>query len=129
MDPVSYSYLDTLMTKDDEVFFRALGKRIAQQRKEIGLTQVQLAELLSISQQHMAAFEAGRRKVSAAAIPVLAKLFGMTTDQLMGIDKQPAKRGPASRLQQKIEQVSRMPKAKQQLAIDMLEAIIQQQSA
>jgi len=65
MDSIIYDYLDTIVTKDDEVFFKQLGKNIAELRKEIGLTQVQLAEILDISQQHMASFEAGRRKVSA----------------------------------------------------------------
>ncbi len=129
MDSISYSYLDTLMTKDDEIFFQTLGKRIAQQRKEAGLTQVQLAEMLGISQQHMASFEAGRRKVSASDIPLLAKLFGMTTDQLMGIDQKPAKRGPASTLQRQIEQVRLLPKSKQKFISDMLDALIKQQQA
>ena len=66
MGSISYSYLDDLMTKDDEVFFKQLGKRIAALRKEIDLTQVQLAEILDISQQHMAAIEAGRRKATAS---------------------------------------------------------------
>ena len=75
MSLISYSYIDQLMTKDEEVFFKELGRRIAKLRKEAGLTQVQLAEILKISQQHMASFEAGRRKVSSSDIPLLAQLF------------------------------------------------------
>ena len=129
MDSISYAYLDEMMSKNDELFFKQLGGRIATLRKELGLTQVQLAQILEISQQHMASFEAGRRKVSASSIPVLAQLFGITTDELLGTASKPGKRGPASKLQRQMEQIAQMPKAKQKLATDMLEAIIQQQAS
>lgn len=117
------------MTKDDEAFFKELGKRIATLRKEAGMTQVQLAEILKISQQHMASFEAGRRKVSSSDIPVLAQLFGVSTDKMLGIQEAPSKRGPASRLQRQIEQVALLPKSKQKFISEMLEAIIKQQQS
>ena len=129
MDSISYAYLDELMSKNDEVFFKQLGKRIATLRKDIGMTQVQLAEILNISQQHMASFEAGRRKVSSADIPVLAKLFGVSTDELLGIEDKPAKRGPTSKLQRQIEQVNMLPKSKQKFITEMLDALIKQQQA
>ncbi len=129
MNSISYAYLDNLMTNDDEVFFKQLGKRIASLRKDLGLTQVQMAEILNISQQHMAAFEAGRRKVPSVDIPTLAKLFGISTDELLGVTKTPIKRGPASTLQRQMEQVSAMPKSKQKFITEMLEALIKQQQS
>ena len=129
MGSISYSFLDDLMTKDDEVFFKQLGKRIAALRKEIGLTQVQLAEVLDISQQHMAAIEAGRRKATASNIPVLAQLFGISADELLGLQDKPAKRGPASTLQRQIEQIGLMPRSKQKFISEMLEALIKQQQS
>lgn len=129
MNQISYTYLDDIMTKDDEAFFKELGKRIATLRKEAGMTQVQLAEILKISQQHMASFEAGRRKVSSSDIPVLAQLFGVSTDKMLGIQEAPSKRGPASRLQRQIEQVALLPKSKQKFISEMLEAIIKQQQS
>ncbi len=129
MGSISYSYLDDLMTKDDEVFFKQLGKRLALLRKELDLTQVQLAEILNISQQHMAAIEAGRRKATASTIPVLAQLFGITTDELLGLQDKPAKRGPASTLQRQIEQIGLMPRSKQRFIVEMLEALIKQQQS
>ena len=111
------------------LFHKQIGQRIARLRKETGLTQVQLAEILSISQQHMASFEAGRRKVSSSDIPVLAQLFGVSTDELLGIQDKPNKRGPAPKLQRQVEQVAMMPKSKQKFISDMLDALIKQQQA
>ena len=127
MDSISYSYIDSLMTEDDEMFFKQLGKRIAEQRKQLGLTQVQLAEILGVSQQHMASFEAGRRKVSTSSVPVLAQLFGMSTDELLGIGEKPSKRGPNAKLQQQLDQLSLMPRTKQKFISEMLDALIKQQ--
>ncbi len=53
------------MTQDDKVFFKTLGKRAATLRKELGITQAQLAETLEISQQLIAAYEAGSWKIPA----------------------------------------------------------------
>lgn len=129
MSHISYSYMDEQMTKDDEAFFKQLGKRIASLRKEMGMTQIQLAEILSISQQHMASFEAGRRKVSSSDIPVLAQLFGLSTDELLGIQDKPSKRGPTPKIQRQVEQIALLPKGKQKFISEMLEALIKQQQA
>lgn len=129
MDSISYTFLDEMMTKDDEAFFKQLGRRIAVLRKESGLTQVELAKILSISQQHMASFEAGRRKVVASYIPLLAQMFAVTTDELLGIENKPAKRGPTAKLQLQVEQLSRLPKTKQKFVVEMLDAVIKQQAA
>jgi DNA-binding XRE family transcriptional regulator len=48
-----------LFIMDQEHFFKDLGKRLSELRKERGLTQVQLAELSNCSQQLIASYEAG----------------------------------------------------------------------
>jgi len=129
MSSISYSYLDEIMTNNDTTFFKQLGQRIAKARKEAGLTQIQLAEILEISQQHLASMEVGRRKLPASAIPILVKLFGLSSDELLGLQDKPTKRGPASMLQRQIEQVGLMPRAKQKFITEMLDALIKQQTA
>ena len=119
--------IDELMTKDDEVFFKQLGNRVATLRKEEGMTQTQLAKILGVSQQHMASFEVGRRKLPASALPTLIQLFNTTADELIGQAKSPVKRGPISTLQRQIEQIGLMPKARQKFITEMLDAMIKQQ--
>ncbi len=120
-------YLDK-MTEDDELFFKQLGQRISTLRKEVHLTQVQLAEILGISQQYMQAFEAGRRKVSAAMLPTLAQLFAISIDELVGMQDKATKRGPAPKLQRQVELISQLPKAKQKFVTEMLDTVLQQAS-
>ena len=126
MPTITYSLLDCMMTLDDKVFFKNLGQRVAQLRKEDNLTQTQLAEMLTISQQLIAAYEAGARKIPASMLPTLAKLFAVSLEELIGVDKAPIKRGPASILQRQIERVSHLPRAKQKFVMEMLDTVIQQ---
>jgi len=95
-------------------------------RKDKGLTQGQLADYLGISQQHMASFEKGIRKVPASMLPVMAQLFGTSVDELVGLKNPATKRGPTPKLQRQIEQVALLPKAKQKFASEMLDTVIQQ---
>lgn len=129
MTSITYSLLDQQMNKNDTAFFKAMGQRVAQQRRELGLTQVELAHTLDISQQLIAAYEAGDRKIPASLLPTLAKLFAISLEQLVGMQKLPTKRGPASTLQRQIEQVGLMPRTKQKFISDMLDALIKQQQS
>jgi transcriptional regulator with XRE-family HTH domain len=119
-------YLD-MMTQNNNNFFKQLGSKIASLRKEQQITQVQLAEILGISQQYMQAFEAGRRKVPSSMLPTLAEVLAVSVEELIGIaSTNGKKRGPASKLLQQVEQISQLPKSKQKFVMDMLDTVIQQ---
>ena len=129
MPTISYDFLDEQMTQDDKAFFKQLGQRVAELRKELGWTQTQLAECIGISQQLIAAYEAGARKIPASMLATLAKLFAVPMEQLVGMKALPAKRGPASTLQMQMEQIHSMPKSKQKFITEMLDALIKQQQS
>tara|TARA_B100000508_G_scaffold131558_1_gene119786 strand:- start:135 stop:527 length:393 start_codon:yes stop_codon:yes gene_type:complete len=129
MSALTFTLLDEQMTNDDKIFYKKLGKRVSELRKEFGWTQTQLAEALSTSQQLIAAYEAGSRKIPSSLLPILAKLFAVSLEQLLGSDDKPAKRGPASALQLQVEQILSLPKSKQKFITEMLEALIKQQQA
>ena len=63
------------MNSQDEQFFKELGARVAQARKDHGLTQQQLAEQLGLAQQTYAHYEVGRARIPASMLPTLAKLL------------------------------------------------------
>jgi transcriptional regulator with XRE-family HTH domain len=125
------SFLLSTMNTRDEQFFKELGTRIAQARKEHGLTQHELAEQLGVAQQTLAHYEVGRARMPASMLPTLARLLTLSLDELMGqpVAKRAArgsKRGPASRLQQQIEAVAQLPKTKQQFVSQMLDTVLAQ---
>lgn len=58
-----------LMTHDDQQFFKELGARIAQLRKEAGLSQQAVADALEIPQQTYANYEVARGRPSRCCPP------------------------------------------------------------
>jgi transcriptional regulator with XRE-family HTH domain len=120
--------IDAVMSPDQQDFFRTFGERLARLRRERGLTQTQLGEVLGVSQQHVVAFEKGRRRVPVSALPVLARTLEVSVEELVGEQPQrrPAKRGPTPKLQQQMERISRLPRGTQKLVTQMLDAVLQQ---
>ncbi|MGF1526860.1 MAG: helix-turn-helix domain-containing protein [Candidatus Competibacterales bacterium] len=118
------------MTPNEKVFYQALGQRIASLRKEQGITQVQLAKTLGIAQQTLAHYEVGRLRIAASTLPLLAKALTTSVEELLGEESATikGKRGPAPKLQQQLEQISQLPKAKQRFVMEMLDTVIQQAS-
>lgn len=120
----------TQMASKDKLFYQQPGQRIAQFRKAQNLTQQQLAEILSISQQTMAHYEVGRLRVAVAMLPILADVLTVSLEELLGehAATTQSKRGPIPKLQRQIEQVSLLPRTKQKFVMDMLDTVINQQS-
>lgn len=117
-----------LMTQDEEAFSKTLGKRIAELRKEQGLTQAQLGEILGLSQQQVAHLEVGRRRVPVSLLPSLARALAVSIEELIGEGPKPAKRGPTPKLQQQLERISQLPKSQQRFVVQMLDTVLQQAS-
>jgi transcriptional regulator with XRE-family HTH domain len=119
----------SVMTQDEKDYFKELGSRLAQLRRAAGLTQVQLAETLGISQQMVASYEVGRRRIPVSLLPALAQALKVQVDALLGSTaKAQARRGPASQLQRSIERIGDLPKPKQRFVLEMLETVLAQAS-
>lgn len=118
------------ISPDERAFFVGLGARIAELRKAQGITQIQMAEALGVSQQTVNSYEVARRRIPASALPTLAELFKISIDELLGnqLKQASGKRGPASKLQQQIERLNQLPKSKQKFVIEMIDTVLQQAS-
>ncbi|MFU9138059.1 helix-turn-helix domain-containing protein [Erwinia tasmaniensis] len=116
------------ISSEEQVFMTELGHRISALRKDVGLTQVQMAEALNVSQQAVQSWEAGRRRIQIPILPAVAKILSVSLEGLLGEEAEnaPRKRGPASRLEQQIQTIGQLPKSKQKLVSEMLDAVIAQ---
>ncbi len=56
-------------------------------RKKIGLTQIELAELLGTSQKVITNYERNLRKPSVDKLPEIAKVLKIELDELLGVTK------------------------------------------
>jgi transcriptional regulator with XRE-family HTH domain len=118
-----------MMRTEDHAFFKALGARIAQWRREQGITQVQFAEILGVSQQAVDSYERAERRVSVSMLPVLAKTLAVSLEELIGTPA-PAgakRRGPPPKLLQQIERIQRLPKTQQRFIMQVIDAMLAQQ--
>jgi len=114
------------MTKEEKVFYFELGERVTRLRKQSHITQVEMAHELGVSQQQIASFEGGRVKIPIATLPRLSKVLDTSIDEILGVEKQNPG-GPPVKLQQQMEKIARLPKAKQNFIIEMLDAILIQE--
>ncbi len=64
---------------------QSMGKRIVFHRKRLGLTQDQLAEKLGVTAQAVSKWENDQSCPDIYMLPKLAELFGITTDELLGM--------------------------------------------
>jgi len=125
MGEVSYELIEEIMTNQEKKFYREFGQRVAELRKQNNITQVELARELGVSQQQIASYEAGRVKIPVSALAKLALVLATQVDEIIGL-KKVSHRGPSSKLQQQINIVRNLPRSKQRLISEMLDALIQQ---
>ena len=64
-----------------------LGKRIVFHRKRLGLTQDALAELMGVTAQAVSKWENDQSCPDIGALPKLAEIFGISTDELLGVEQ------------------------------------------
>lgn len=73
----------------DETASLTLGKRILYHRKRLGLTQDQLAERMGVTAQAVSKWEHDLSCPDVTTVPRLAELFGISTDELLGVARAP----------------------------------------
>ena len=107
---------------DTEKFAKELGARIAAYRREQSLSQTQLGGLVGQSQQVVADYETGRRRIPACNVAAIADALGISVAALIdGTTQRKSRRGPASRIDQLAEQVSKLPRSRQKFVVEMIE--------
>lgn len=65
-----------------------LGTRLKDLRKGHGLTQLQVAQRVGISKAMVSSYELSARQPSYDVLIKLAALFGVTTDYLLGVERE-----------------------------------------
>lgn len=68
-------------------FYKKLGIKIKSIREQVGLSQEKLADSLGISRVSLSQIENGERKISAEEIATLAKIFNLSSDILLDLEK------------------------------------------
>jgi transcriptional regulator with XRE-family HTH domain len=105
------------------------GKRLAEIRRARGFSQYDLARELGISQRMVAYYEIQTERPPAHLLPRLAEILGVTSDQLLGIER--LKENEAVRhlrLWRKLRQVEKLRPNDRRALLKMLDALLAQQA-
>lgn len=106
------------------------GQQLFERREAAGLTQVEVAGQIGISQRAYSAWERDPVAILPERISAVAGIMGTTVAELLGEASPPRNGGtPGGRLGQSIEAISRLPRRQQTKILDVVEALLVQQSA
>lgn len=101
------------MDDENSMFYIDLGRRITQLRKDAKITQTQLALKLKISQQMIAAYEKGTRRISVSHLLNIANIFYISPEEFLIPEEGKKKRGPDPQILRQLEKVRDLPMEEQ----------------
>jgi len=105
------------------------GQRLAHYRTLRGLTQYQFADLLGISRNLVVHYERACENPTTDFVVRAAQALDVSADELLGLQPQhQAKRGPPPKVRKLAERISKLPKSKQTVVLEMLEGYLDRAS-
>ena len=116
--------VDRTMTRAEED--ASIGARIAQLRKERGLTQKELAERLAVTQPVVSDYENDVIRIPADVVVAIAKILAVSTDELLGLKREARSSGGVKnrRLSRRLQAIDALPKRDQEALLRTIDAFI-----
>jgi transcriptional regulator with XRE-family HTH domain len=111
-----------------KAWHRALGRRLAQLRKQRGLSQEELARRVGAIQVVISDYENGKSRLFAETAVRFAAALDVPVQELLQVSKpvavEPAHR-PSRRLLRRMEKIERLPRRKQMALLTTIDAFLQ----
>lgn len=104
----------------------SIGARIAQMRKDKGLTQKELAERLAVTQPVVSDYENDVIRIPADVIGKIAQLLDVSSDELLGLRSAERSRAGVKnrRLSRRLQAIDALPKRDQEALLRTIDAFI-----
>ena len=103
-----------------------MGKRIADARKVIGLSQQQVADKLGIPQRTFSYYERGNGDLPSSLLVPLAEILSVDVHELLGIDMElRQRRGRKAYLEERLNALRNLPRKEQQFVLKFLDQVIE----
>jgi len=106
-----------------------LGKRLSMFRKARGLTQVEVAEKLGVSQAAVSEYESGGSSLSLESLAKVAKVLKVSADELLGLKPtkdQPDRKG---RFWKQLSKVEELSPAEQKSILQIINGLVSKQGS
>ena len=108
---------------------KELAERIVKLRRERGITQIDLAATLGVTQPMISRFECGDFRISSDMVFKLAKLFAVTSDELLGLKTQKDESTTVPRRWVKrMGRIDELPKRDQDALARIIDAFLERQT-
>jgi transcriptional regulator with XRE-family HTH domain len=102
-----------------------IGERLARMRKERGITQQEMAELLGTSQPIVSDYERGELRLHGELIVKIAGILGVSGDELLGLERVSRSSAVSNRrLARRIQQIDQLPKRDQEALLRTIDAFL-----
>ena len=117
-----------MVKHNSQEFFSQVGENITKIRKELGVTQEDLAVNIGIKQQSIASYETGRRRIPLPILIRVAETLHVTIEELFPIASPSLKpkRGPIPKIQKQWEKLRALPEEKQKIISDLIDTWAQE---
>lgn len=105
---------------------QSLGAHLARLRKERGMTQIELAEKLGVSQPVISDYERGTLRLHGQLIVKLTEVLGVPAEELLGLEKPKSQATIRNRrLLRRIEEIERLPRRDQQALLRTIDRFLE----
>jgi len=103
----------------------AFGERLATAREQLGLSQMQLAQKLGVSQKVITYWERNEVALRSEQLTAIAEALGISVEELLGQPKSKSRpSGPVGKARLVFEEVSRLPRHKQQHILRVVQDLL-----
>jgi transcriptional regulator with XRE-family HTH domain len=116
-------YIKHMHSGDETVFYKEVGSRISDTRKERNISQLDLAKKLNIPQSSLACYETGKRRLPASLLFEIAESLNSDVSAFFPVTGK-RKPGPTSRVDTELAKVKVLPAKQQKIIIDLIESVI-----
>lgn len=106
---------------------RRIAKRLAEYRRKSGISQLQLAEQLGLTQSMMSRYENGDRRIPSELLAEFATAIAVSADELLGLKTSRKNTHEMSddmkKLWKKFQQLSKLPENDQRSIIRIINSV------
>lgn len=114
-----------------------IAQRVVRMRKEKGITQVEMAQLLGVSQSVVSDYERGALRLHGELIATVAEIFNVSADEILGLEAKAPQgarrsvRGAVTnrRLLRRVQQLDSLPKRDQEALLRTIDAFLAKSAA
>ncbi len=122
----SHSLGSWAMAKANKIERETPGARVARLRRDRGITQIELAEKLGVTQSVVSDYERDTLRLNSELIVQLTEILGASADEILGLEKASrSERGLSNRrLYRQLQSIDKLPKRDQQALLRTIAAFL-----